>query len=482
MNLDSSEFDDWILGGDFNLIRQPENRNKPGGDLSEMNMFNEAISDLDLVDIPFSGRSYTWSNMQANPLLVKLDWIFTSSTWTLSYPATYVQPLSKPVSDHIPYVLHIGSCIPKSNLFRFENFWTDHRDFLKTVELHWNNSAVFADATRNLSSKLKQVRAGLRKWSKGFSKLSKLIYNSNWVLLLLDGLEDQRPLSKLENAFRKLVQNHLSSLLESKRKYWKQRNTIRWVNLGDENTSFFHTVATISHKRNFIVSLTKADGSIVIDHEQKASLLWTSYKERLGVSNFTNISFNLNDLLTMQNLEHLDAEFSPEEIDRVIKTLPNSHAPGPDGFNDLFIKKSWPIIMNDFMRFFNDFYHFNTNLSSVNSSLIALVPKKMHPETVDDYRPISLLNYTLKCITKLLSNRVQSVILQLVHANQYGFIKGRTIQDCLAWAFQFLHLCHHSKKEIVILKIDFEKAFDKIEHEVILQVLRHKGFSEKWVN
>jgi len=62
MNFDTSDFDDWVLGGDFNLIIYPENRNKPGGDQTEMNLFNEAISDLDLVDIPFSGRNYTWSN------------------------------------------------------------------------------------------------------------------------------------------------------------------------------------------------------------------------------------------------------------------------------------------------------------------------------------------------------------------------------------------------------------------------------------
>ena len=143
-------------------------------------------------------------------------------------------------------------------------------------------------------------------------------------------------------------------------------------------------------------------------------------------------------------------------------------------------KKCWHIVKDDFIRLFRDFYCHNVDLRSINSSIIALIPKKDNPETVNDYRPISLLNYSLKCITKILSSRLQTLILQLVHTNQYGFIKARIIQDCLAWSFQFLHLCHHSKKEVVILKLDFEKAFDKLEHQIILEVLKHKGFSNKW--
>jgi hypothetical protein len=69
---------------------------------------------------------------------------------------------------------------------------------------------------------------------------------------------------------------------------------------------------------------------------------------------------------------------------------------------------------------------------------------------------------------------MQSIITLVVHANQYGFIKGRTIQYGLAWVFQLLHLCHQSKREIVILKLDFQKAFDMVEHEVILQMLQAK--------
>ena len=99
-------------------------------------------------------------------------------------------------------------------------------------------------------------------------------------------------------------------------------------------------------------------------------------------------------------MEDLNSEFSQQEIDLVIKSLPNSHAPGPDGFNGIFIKKCWDIINGDFTRLFQDFYSSNIDLRSINSSIIALIPKKDNLETVDDFRPISLLNYSLKCITK----------------------------------------------------------------------------------
>jgi hypothetical protein len=67
--------------------------------------FNDLIQHLDLVEIQFQERAFTWSNMQNDPLLEKLDWVFTSTPWTLTFLNKKMVPLSRPISDHIPYVV-----------------------------------------------------------------------------------------------------------------------------------------------------------------------------------------------------------------------------------------------------------------------------------------------------------------------------------------------------------------------------------------
>lgn len=161
----------------------------------------------------------------------------------------------------------------------------------------------------------------------------------------------------LEKNFRALVKDHLATLTESRRTFWKQRNTFRWVNLGDENTSYFHNMATISHKKNFITCLVTPEDSIIFDHEQKAQFLWESFRKRMGVTEYTNMYYDLSNLITALPMEQfcLDDDFSEEEIISTIKNLPNNHAPGLDGFNGSFIKNCWDIIKNDFFRLFRDF-------------------------------------------------------------------------------------------------------------------------------
>ena len=100
-NIDMPEEVEWILLGDFNLLRSPSDRNRPGGDINEMLVFNEAISVLGVVELPLMDRKFTWSNKQFPPLLERLDWFFTSISWTNNFPGTTVSSLTNETSDHL---------------------------------------------------------------------------------------------------------------------------------------------------------------------------------------------------------------------------------------------------------------------------------------------------------------------------------------------------------------------------------------------
>lgn len=185
----------WLVVRDFNLCQSPDDRNRPGGDINEMLLFNEAISRLGLVELPLKGRRFTWTNKQRCPLLERLDWFFTSASWTISYPTTVAYSLVNETSDHVPCVISISTSIPKHSLFRFENYWLQHLDFFTVVEQAWNIQPSSSDAAKVLTSKFKSLRVALKHWKRSLSNLKVTISNIKSVLSLFCLMEEFRDLS-----------------------------------------------------------------------------------------------------------------------------------------------------------------------------------------------------------------------------------------------------------------------------------------------
>ena len=86
-------------------------------------------------------------------------------------------------------------------------------------------------------------------------------------------------------------------------------------------------------------------------------LLWSLYKDRMGVSCGIDMLFDLEDLIQpVPGFESLSEPFSDEEINEVLKHLPQARGPGPYGFTGLFVKRCWHIIKDDFLKLISDFY------------------------------------------------------------------------------------------------------------------------------
>jgi hypothetical protein len=116
----------------------------------------------------------------------------------------------------------------------------------------------------------------------------------------------------------------------------------------------------------------------VSEHEKKATILWTSFRDRLGDTTRTVVPEEILSLVqNINNLQELSVNFSEEEIDKVVASLPIDKAPEPDGFNGQFLKSCWRIIKFDFYNICSDFHDGLVSLQSINDSFIALIPKKI---------------------------------------------------------------------------------------------------------
>jgi hypothetical protein len=215
---------DWLIVGDFNLIRRPDNRNKPGGNINKMLLFNEVISSQGWVEISLHGRKDTWSNKQVSPKLERLVWFFTSSSLTLNYPGTTAHALNMEPSDHAPCLIHITTNIPKAKVFHFENYWMENEHFLEVVIHGWLVPTFQQDPAKIVTTKFKNLRV-LRAWQAQISNLKANIDNVKTVLIFLGILEEHMDLSIEEWNFRSLLKKN-TPLFCSNNKFIRNKEVI----------------------------------------------------------------------------------------------------------------------------------------------------------------------------------------------------------------------------------------------------------------
>lgn len=122
--------------------------------------------------------------------------------------------------------------------------------------------------------------------------------------------------------------------------------------------------------------------------------------------------------------------------------------------------------------------------SSLNSTFIALKPKKCNSQFVTDYRPISLYNVISKLASKDIVNRLKPCMDLIISISQSTFIPRRFNTDNIIIAHELLH--KHSKMKWnngkMDIKVDMSKAYDRVKWPYLLSTMRAMGFIEKWIN
>lgn len=143
--------------------------------------------------------------------------------------------------------------------------------------------------------------------------------------------------------------------------------------------------------------------------------------------------------------------------------MKKNKAASPDKIPIEFYQTCWGVIKNDIMQLFHDFHEDKVDISRLNYGIITLLPKIPNATKIQQFRSICLLNYLYKLITKTLTIRMERVAEKLIHSNQTAFMKGRNIMSGILVLHEILHETKRKGQVGIILKLDFEKAYDKVK-------------------
>ncbi|KAK5786023.1 hypothetical protein PVK06_040648 [Gossypium arboreum] len=159
-------------------------------------------------------------------------------------------------------------------------------------------------------------------------------------------------------------------------------------------------------------------------------------------------------------------------------------APGIDGLLGSFFKHHWEIVGKDTISYCLEVLNGNKNISSVNETMIILIPKIKNPCELTNFCPISPCRFVYKIISKVLANRLKAALPSCISQNQSAFVPGRMIHDNVLIAHELLHYLQSSKNgpnKGLVVKLDMSKAYDRVEWIFIENVMKKIGFADKWI-
>jgi mannosylglycoprotein endo-beta-mannosidase len=178
----------------------------------------------------------------------------------------------------------------------------------------------------------------------------------------------------------------------------------------------------------------------------------------------------------------LTRDLTVRDIIDTIKALPKGKALGHDGVPMELFHEYAKVVASTLLQAFTTMLNSGATSASINKGLITLIPKTGDRPKLSNWRPITLLGSIYKVLAKTLAERIQSAFTHIIRPNQTGFVKGRSILDNVFMAQKALGWAEESEQDLVLLLLDFEKAFNRIEWGFLFMALTKLGFSGTWVS
>jgi len=462
-----------LLMGDFNEVVSPAERRNTTQVTRSMKELGDLIQDLQLIDLDIN-QKYTWLRDNAAS---RLDRMLVSNEFISRYQNLKVKCRARMLSDHFSLILYTSEPRWGPSPFRTLDGWLDEPQFMAIFKKEWIQLAHLP-----LDQKLKAMKKPLRKWNREvFGHIDNKLLGLQTAIAQLEAKQQLQPLQETDVQRSKALQSQLWLWLARKERFWKQMSRCKILKEGDRNTRYFHLIASIRRKKKMIEKIV-VNGVEHTDITAVRQAIVGHFKEqydRKSACSFDISSIGLSSLTEVQK-QSLVQEVTVEDIKEALGACDPSKSPGYDGFNMKCIKHIWPIIGEDFNRCIMEFFATGRFPKAINMTWVTLIPKKEGAVEISEFRPISMVGSIYKVIAKILSRRIKAVISDLVGENQTAFISGRQILDGALIANETVHWLKKKKMEGILLKLDFQKAYDSVNLESLDIVMEMMGFPMKW--
>ena len=482
-----SDENEYICGGDFNCVldNKVDRLNcRSNIDVGQIDL-KYLMNNLCLEDIwrrrnPYS-QTFSW---EGRGKMSRIDYFLVSQS--IDNMVDKISYLEAPFSDHKAVYLKmkvnnvkVGSglwkmnvSVLKSNLFQkaFKSMWMSwqrSKENYQDMGMWWD---LGKKKIKDLTISISQLIARERNREKEVLE--------NRLKFLKDRNMQKDEINEIQMKLRKIhEQNGVGARVRSREKWWE---------LGEKPTRYFHNLEKRRGADKLWRGILDKEENIVFGTKQVQKRQVEFYKELFQSQNLNcndnqyNRFLNVVDKkLSEEDRISLDSCLTMKEITKALSLMKNNKSPGPDGIVAEFYKIYWNELKHDIL----EVYIYSQNKRSLTYSqylaAMILLYKKGRREDIKNWRPISLLNVDLKILSKTLAERLKTVLPKLIHTDQRGCIKGRYAGENIRLVEDIVET---SDDESVILLLDQEKAFDRIEWNWIFKVLEKMNFGETFVS